>query len=319
MKRYMINFALKEAFDTLPAAVCYCTQSGTIRLCNAQMHALYRKMTGSDLQNRDELMHVITHPQCSDSFHKEGDVFLFEDGQAWEYAQNDIITEDGETYTEIRFTDVSELYEKQKQLRKQSDYLKDMYASLHELNEKRMRMKEEQEILELKLQIHDSMNTGMTAIRQLLEGNGSIDESEAVSQLRRSVRALAVSRKQESSIAMEEFIHDASIMGVEVICKDTVQIPLRLESTVTALCREACINAARHGDATKLWIDMKQDSDMIQLSITDNGNGCQDHPLIRGGLKDLSSIVEQTGGSLSITQTRPFTINAVLKTGGNTI
>lgn len=311
MKRYLINFALKEAFDSLPAAVCCCTQTGTIRLCNRKMHALYRKMTGTDFQNVEELMSVLEHPECHAGFEREGNVIVFSDGEAWEFSKNQIVTEDRETYMEIRFTDVSELYEKQKRLKKQSEELKDMYSTLHELNEKRMRMSEEKEILEMKMRIHDSMNTGMTAIRQVLEGSADISDLEAVAQLRKSVRLLSVPVKQDFPQAMEEFIHDASIMGVEV--RLTGSLPHDHEKFLIALFREACINAARHADATVLWIDIREEENIIQVTVHDNGNGSKDMPVMTGGLKDLSSVVKEKGGSLQITCTHPFTVMAQLQ------
>ena len=53
--QYALRTAVKEALDTLPAAVCYFNSSGSVKLCNPVMYRLFRKMAQSDLQSYQEL------------------------------------------------------------------------------------------------------------------------------------------------------------------------------------------------------------------------------------------------------------------------
>ena len=54
--------SIKEGFDDLPAAVCYFTPDGIIRLCNRQMFRVYRALSGRDLQSLKELYQQVWAP-----------------------------------------------------------------------------------------------------------------------------------------------------------------------------------------------------------------------------------------------------------------
>ena len=54
--------SIKEGFDDLPAAVCYFTPDGIIRLCNRQMFRVYRALSGRDLQSLKELHQQVWAP-----------------------------------------------------------------------------------------------------------------------------------------------------------------------------------------------------------------------------------------------------------------
>lgn len=43
---HITRSSIKEGFDDLPAAVCYFTPDGIIRLCNRQMFRVYRALSG---------------------------------------------------------------------------------------------------------------------------------------------------------------------------------------------------------------------------------------------------------------------------------
>lgn len=81
--KYALRIAVKEALDTLPAAVCYFNSSGTVKLCNSVMRDLFRKITQSDLQSFDELQKALDGCNQSTGIVRDGNIFLFPDGRAW--------------------------------------------------------------------------------------------------------------------------------------------------------------------------------------------------------------------------------------------
>ena len=124
--KHDLRSAVKEALDTLPSAVCYFTPAGTVKLCNTAMYELYRKITQSDLQSLTELNEALEGCDHTTGVIRDGNVFLFPDGHAWQYSAEKITTAQGEVYTEVIFDDVTELYEKQQELKFQSRELKKM-------------------------------------------------------------------------------------------------------------------------------------------------------------------------------------------------
>lgn len=59
--------SVKQAFDLLPSGICYFSPSGAVKLCNMQMHRLFRTLAQSDLQTLDELNDALENcDSCSD-------------------------------------------------------------------------------------------------------------------------------------------------------------------------------------------------------------------------------------------------------------
>lgn len=155
--RYALRAAVKEALDTLPAGVCYFHSSGSVKLCNPVMYRLFRKMAQSDLQSYQELKIALDGCDSSTGIVRDGNVFLFPDGRAWKYSEAPVKTEDGKTYIETVFSDVTELYERRQELKRQSKELKKMYQELKILSEHMQEEAREQEILNMKARLHDQM------------------------------------------------------------------------------------------------------------------------------------------------------------------
>lgn len=59
---HITRSSIKEGFDDLPAAVCYFTPDGILRLCNRQMFRVYRALSGRDLQSLKELHQQVWAP-----------------------------------------------------------------------------------------------------------------------------------------------------------------------------------------------------------------------------------------------------------------
>lgn len=214
--QYELRTAVKEALDTLPTAVCYFTSSGTVKLCNTTMYDLFRKIAQSDLQSFDELKEALDGCDKSTGIVRDGNVFLFPDGRAWRYFAEEVRTTDGNIYTEAVFSNVTELYEKQQELKRQSKELKKMYKELKALSENVQEAAREEEILNIKSRLHDQMNMGVAAIRQMLRQDITSEENAAaVMQFRRAIRVL----QEENAYPRDdvtEFIRDAAVSGIQV-------------------------------------------------------------------------------------------------------
>jgi signal transduction histidine kinase len=72
-----------------------------------------------------------------------------------------------------------------------------------------------------------------------------------------------------------------------------------VEGALYFVCSEALVNAAKHGEASVVTIDVRDDGGLAALEVTDNGRGGAD--ATRGyGLRGLIDRVEALGGRLSI-------------------
>ena len=313
--KHDLRSAVKEALDTLPSAVCYFTPAGTIKLCNTAMYELYRKITQRDLQSLAELNEALEGCDHTTGVIRDGNVFLFPDGHAWQYSAEKITTVQGEVYTEVIFDDVTELYEKQQELKCQSRELKKMYRELKVLSENVLEMTREQEILNLKTRLHDQMNMGVAAIRQILRQNTTSEENAAaVAQFRRAIQVL----REENLYPRDdvsEFIRDAEVSGVRVEINGELPTEVKLLKALLAVMREACINAARHADATAMYVVSEQTEAAVTLHITNDGRQPEGDITPRGGLVYLEKQITRAGGRMEIQSQPEFLLTVTLPVG----
>ncbi|MGN1340722.1 MAG: hypothetical protein ACI4WS_10550 [Oscillospiraceae bacterium] len=311
-EKHRLRIAVKEALDTLPSAVCYFTSGGTIKLCNTAMYSLFRKITQRDLQSYSELKEALEGCDKSTGMIRDRNVFVFPDGRAWNYSEGEVRTASGEVYTEAVFSDVTELYEKRRELQKQSGELKNMYRELKTLSENVLEMTREQEILNLKSRLHDQMNMGVSAIRQILRQNTTSEKNAAaVMQFRRAIQVL----QEENACSgddLEEFIQDAAVSGIRVeitgdLPEEEDQLHLLLQ-----VMREACVNAARHADASALYIAVEYTDSGVTLCITNDGKRPEAETIPRGGLADLGRCITRAGGSMEIQSLPAFVLKVTL-------
>lgn len=172
LKSTVGRHSVKDAMDSLPGAVCFFNSDGTVKLCNRQMHRLFRGMAQSDLQTLSELQEALRELDGLSGIlplSEAGPMYLFPDGRVWRYAQTEVTAGDSATYTEALFYDVTELYEKQRELKKRNAQLKEIYREIKRLSDNVLEMTRESEILSAKTNLHDQMGAGITAIRQSLQ------------------------------------------------------------------------------------------------------------------------------------------------------
>lgn len=314
-KKHALRWAVKEALDTLPSAVCYFTAAGNVKLCNTAMCDLIRKITQNDLQTLDELNEALDSCNQNTGVIREGNLFLFPDGHAWQYSVDKVTAADGRIYTEAVLSDVTELYEKRQKLQRQSRGLKKMYRELKILSANVLEMTREEEILNLKSRLHDQMNMGVAAIRQILRQNTTSEENAAaIAQFRRAIQVL----QEENAYPQDdiaEFIRDAEVSGIRVEITGDFPEEKEVLHLLLPVLREACVNAARHADASVLYITAERKSNAMRLLLTNDGRQPQQEVIPRGGLVDLGRMLAEAGGKIEIQSQPQFLLTVTLPIG----
>ncbi|MDY5541856.1 MAG: LuxR C-terminal-related transcriptional regulator [Lachnospiraceae bacterium] len=174
----LMNNAVKEAFDNLPSGVCFFDKNGTVTLCNHQMYHVFFALTGMDLQSLPELQDFLN--SHGNESRRDHEFFLLEDNTAWTFAQEQITTQEGETYTQVTASDVAELYLRQKELEEEMRKLKKHAERIRRLSSDILALIREEEILNMKMRVHDDIG-----IRVLIDGE--FPEQTAVKELFLSV------------------------------------------------------------------------------------------------------------------------------------
>ena len=117
---HITRSSIKEGFDDLPAAVCYFTPDGIIRLCNRQMFRVYRALSGRDLQSLEELHQQVWAPTHGRRVDGKNPSFVLPDGTCWLYSEQTVFGEGVRPYVECIFSEVTDLQRQRQELLRQN-------------------------------------------------------------------------------------------------------------------------------------------------------------------------------------------------------
>ena len=150
--------AIKESFDNLPAAICIFGANGLVRLVNRRMLAVGTMLLGSGIQTRMELRDALTQPPpgvAADPYMPG--VYHFPDGSVLRFSEREITDRDGQRYSEVVASDVSELMAVRARLDAENERLDSANRALRRLGEDMADIVREEEILNMKIRVHDDI------------------------------------------------------------------------------------------------------------------------------------------------------------------
>ena len=91
-------------------------------------------------------------------------------------------------------------------------------------------------------------------------------------------------------------------LGVSVdVSLDDVTVPAPVEHALLRITQEACANAVRHGNASRLAVSMTRQAGHVELAVRDTGTGFDPAaPHAGSGLAHIRDRVAELGGIVDI-------------------
>lgn len=302
---HITRSSIKEGFDDLPAAVCYFTPDGIIRLCNRQMFRVYRALSGRDLQSLEELHQQVWAPTHGRRVDGKNPSFVLPDGTCWLYSEQTVFGEGVRPHVECIFSEVTDLQRQRQELLRQNQELLRMNRELRRLSENVQEMTREKEILEFKTRLHDEMGYGLTAVRQCLLQRK--DPAELGASLEQMNKAVQLYRKDSETPPEENewdvFVEDAAQLGVTVALQGPM--PRQRQQLLLTIARECITNAVRYAGANRLEITITPQGGGQRWQFENDGPPPADPAITPGGgLTAIQRRVMQAGGTMEV-QARP--------------
>ena len=125
--------AVKEGFDTLPAAICYFDRNGLLRLINHRMQEIAAVLCGRDLQTLTDLEQALRSPGGGVRLRDEAArIYEFPDGTVYHFTVRPVQDKYGIPYTEVMATDVTQLATLHAALQQENERL----AAAHRLGQR---------------------------------------------------------------------------------------------------------------------------------------------------------------------------------------
>ena len=308
--------SIKQALDMLPSGICYFAPSGRVKLCNRQMDSLFHTISQGDLQTLAELQDALSDcDACSGVIRLswERQTYLFPDGKAWRYRQSEVKASDGATYTEAVFSDITELYNKNLELKAQIKQLNAISRELKRLSDNVLILTREKEVLSAKTKLHDDMGAGLIAIRHILHHNRTEEEANAMDLFRQAVSAIKYDNAYPRGRSeLDRFLHDAEAIGIKVNLSGDLPEQEELRHVMILAMRECLTNSVRHAGATTIHITAEKKGDSVSVKITNDGRSPETEVVPKGGLHNLYRHIIDFGGTMEIQSKPSFALTVVL-------
>lgn len=277
--------SIKLYLDKVDCGVCCYKDNGRLLFSNICINQLSTKITGSPLLNGNHFKESLTENLVS-----------VED-EKWMFSCRDIIL-NNDVIHEIKATNVTNEYNKTKDLEKDKLELSRIKKELEEYNLSINEVVKHQEILQAKINIHDEMNRLMLSTVM----NEDPKELDKIFSLWEQ-NTLLLSKEVED-IQVEE-----SIKRLTEIAKSLKMNLVWDENTLFILddeqkgaffqtAQEAMANASKHASATNIFISIEELNKGIKCKFINKINAPLENVKFTGGLSNLEKLVKKYGASI---------------------
>ena len=298
--------AIKESFDNLPAAICIFNAKGLVRLMNRRMLAVGSWLLGSGIQTLGELHEALESPPGAVT--KDASmpaVYHFPDGSALRFSEHEITDRDGQRYTEVIAADVSELMAVRTQLDEENARLDAANEALRKLGEEMADIVREEEILNMKIRVHDDIGYSLLSVRRAYWQCENMEELHTLAeQWRTTIRLLHTDVPEAPADALSYAKQRAKELGAEVSLTGTFPKDTAARELFSLAIRECTSNCIRHAGGTNIFADCRLAQNTVVLTLTNDGKLPEAPVSEGGGLTGLRRRVEQMQGTMDI-QSRP--------------
>ena len=305
-RKIISRASIKEAFDNLPAGVCFFNEVGLPVLCNLAMHRFGFAVCGRDVQLAADLEACFSEDFVpAEDVRRDGKVFVHRDGRAWRLKKRQFLHESGVPYTQYVAIDVTELYRNRLELMQENEQLRKVRAQLKKLSANVVAATREEEILNTKMRVHDEMGRCLLAAQKYLKQDnvGQLPDEIAVS-WRKAISMLKYNNETLDEDMMLQIRKTCEFVKLDFI--KTGELP-RCEDMaylLTCAVRECVTNAVRYAEATALYVDFAENEETASVTVTNNGKVPEGEIKEGGGLSTLRHRVERAGG-IMVLQSQP--------------
>lgn len=310
---------IKESFDNLPIAVCFFDSRGIVRLVNRRMLHVGDMLLGGGFQTLSEITAALEKPP-ENVVRLSGapNIYSFPDETALRFACEEVVTSGGRRYTQMTAADVTELVERQNELRADNEFLAESNRRARQLFEKIPDIVREEETLDMKMRVHDDIGHSILSARKALLGGAELDEiREKAAAWEKSIALLArANNMPEPPDALIYAKNRADELGVELVTEGDFPESERLRGLFALALRECITNCVRHAGGNAVYAVCEMNGAFCTVTITNNGSVPRGEIAEGGGLSALRRQIEKNGGKMTVRSTPHFELAVTLPLKG---
>ena len=315
MKYSLSRESVKEGLDNLPDGVCFFDEYGAMRLINRKMLSVNIMLFGNEIQTLHELHEALYNPpatvECMDG---SISLYRFPDGTVRRFTEYTHTDADGSAVTEVIASDVTELYEKQKELSHENARLAEANRSMKRILDNMSEIVREKEILSMKMRIHDDIGHSILSAKKALLQQQSIATIRENAALWETAIGLLDRANHMPPLPdeWETVKARAGELGVEIVLDGELPEYKLLRHLLILAVRECMTNCVRHAGGDKLFVALLPDGERIACVITNNGKAPEQTIVEGGGLSGLRRRIEREGGIMKLQSSPRFALTVIL-------
>ena len=311
---------IKESFDNLPIGICFFDSRGIIRLINKKMLSIGCILLDGGFQTLRELRSALQSlPENVRALDEKNSLFSFPGDVILKYEESLVIDKKNNRFTQITFSDVSELFLRQRELKEENERLENANRRAKQLYDNMAQIVREEEILSMKMRVHDDIGHSILAARKALLNDASIEEIHSSASIwERSIDLLYHANNMPDETDDLEYAKErAAMLGVSVIESGDFPTEKSARKIFSIAVRECVTNCVRHAGGNCVFAFAFSDHEHHRLKITNNGEPPEREITEGGGLSALRKRIEKSSGTMEIKSLPFFELHITLnRTGG---
>lgn len=306
---------IKESFDNMPIAVCFFDKRGVVRLINHKMLSIGGELFGDGIQTLWELREGLKSPKKAVLLDGGLPLYRFSDGTILKFEETIINDEHGDTYTQVTAVDVTTLIERQEELKRENEELTQVNAAARRLYENMAEIVRDEEILAMKMRVHDDIGHSIIMARQALTDDNDIELlKKNAAAWENSIELLYhANTDNEQTDDLEYAFKRAEALGVKVIIDGTFPQQEKLHYLFSLAIRECVNNCVKHAGGNEVYVSVRHIDKEYILQITNNGKMPSKKVIEGGGLSALRKSFETNGGKMAVDSVPRFTLTVSLR------
>ena len=293
--------SVREGLDQLPDGICFSLPDGFPRLVNNQMQQISNTAFGTgvsdalSLNRRFESRDFL--PGCAVDEDKNNAFFILPDGKVWQIKQQEIVAA-GKPFAETIAFDVTERYEKIRELRKRNERLEAVNRRLRDYLRNVDSSVREKEILAAKISLHNRLGQCLLILNSYLSGEET-DRKTVTEQLRQTVALLQSNQSDPPPYdRLHAVLKAAEAVGVEITIQG--EIPDRCKELFEVALHECLTNTVKHAQGHRLEAVILENDELLTITFTNDGIPPKGPVRETGGLRNLRAMAHRQNGSMEI-------------------
>lgn len=305
--------SVKETMDARMDGICYASMDGQPILVNSQMNQICGKLFQTEIMNLNHFWEALNRIKTSEAIEvvrtQPTMILHFSDTEVWDFRKKEVVM-NGNIYQEVIAFDVSEEYQLNQELKFRNIRLNQVNERLMKFNTEVEEVTRQKEMLDAKMKVHDDLGRALIALRvYLTEPVAQKNREELLAMWNYIVTSMEYEAgEKESEQTFEALEKMAHSMGVEIIVDGEMPESEKERQILYMLLREGLNNMLKHAGGRRLYLKMSEQTNGLKIRLTNDGKVPECKIVEKGGLKNLRSMVELSGGTFYVESFPAFAI-----------